>query len=221
MLLAIDTATSALGIALHSGSEVLAESVWHSESRHTVELAPEVAVALRRVGAGFGDLAAIAVALGPGSYTGLRIGLALAKGLALVHKLALVGIPTLDILAHGQAGREEPMVCLLRAGRGRVAALWYKWGRRAWKASGAPKTMTWEQLAEALKKPTYICGELGKEGREILRRSNLAQLAPPSLCLRRPSGLAELAWSQIRSGKLSDPGAIVPVYLPSAASDSA
>ncbi len=221
MLLAIDTATRALGIALHNGSEVLAESVWHSEARHTVELAPEVAVALRRAGADFSDLTAIAVALGPGSYTGLRIGLALAKGLAMVHKLTLVGIPTLDILAHGQAGREEPMVCLLMAGRGRVAALWYKWGRRAWKASGAPRTMTWEQLAEALNKPTYICGELGKKGREVLRGNKLAQLAPPSLCVRRPSGLAEMAWAQIRSGKLAEPAAIVPIYLPSAASKSA
>jgi len=221
LLLAIDTATRSLGIALHSGSEVLAESVWTTESRHTVELAPEVAIALRRTGVKFGELSGVAVALGPGSYNGLRIGLALAKGLALVHKLTLIGVPTLDILAHGQPAREEPMVCLLQAGRGRVAALWYKWGRRSWKANGAPKAMTWEQLGQTLKKPTYVCGEFGKEGREALRGSQFAQLAPPSLCIRRPSALAELAWSQIRTGKLAEPATIVPLYLPSAASETA
>jgi tRNA threonylcarbamoyladenosine biosynthesis protein TsaB len=168
---------------------------------------------VRRTGTQFRDLTAVAVALGPGSYTGLRIGLALAKGLALAHKLTLIGVPTLDILAHGQPPREEPMVCVLQVGRGRVAALWYKWGRRSWKSSGTPKAMTWEQLGESLKKPSYVCGELGKEGREVLRGSQFAQLAPPSLCLRRPSALAELAWSQIRTGKLTDAAALVPQYL--------
>jgi tRNA threonylcarbamoyladenosine biosynthesis protein TsaB len=221
VLLAIDTATRSLGIALHSGSEVLTECVWATEARHTVELAPEVAIAVRRTGAEFRQLTAVAVALGPGSYTGLRIGLALAKGLALAHKLTLIGVPTLDILAHSQPAREEPMVCVLQAGRGRVAALWYKWGRRSWKASGAPKAMSWEQLGESLKKPSYICGELGKEGREVLRGSPFAQLAPPSLCIRRPSALAELAWSQIRTGKLMDAAAVVPQYLATSAAETA
>src|SRR4030067_1209718 len=84
-------------------------------------LAPEGGTALRRPGAKCGELAAVAVALGPGSYNGLRIGLALAKGLALVHRLTLIGIPTLDILAYGQPSTEEPMRCLLPARRGRGA----------------------------------------------------------------------------------------------------
>jgi tRNA threonylcarbamoyladenosine biosynthesis protein TsaB len=221
VLLAIDTATRALGVALHSGSEVLAESVWTSQSGHTVELAPEVALAMRRAGASFRELTAVGVALGPGSYTGLRIGLALAKGLALAHKLTLIGIPTLDVLAHSQPAREEPMVCVLQAGRGRVAALWYKWGRRSWKASGSAKAMTWAQLGQALSKPTYVCGELGKEGREVLRTSPFAQLASPTSCVRRPSALAELAWSQIRSGRFTEPAQVVPQYLPTAASELA
>jgi tRNA threonylcarbamoyladenosine biosynthesis protein TsaB len=216
VLLAIDTATRSLGVALHSGSEVLSESIWTSEARHTVELAPQVAIAVRRAGTSLRELSAVAVALGPGSYNGLRIGLALAKGLALAHQLTLIGIPTLDVLAYGQPARQEPMVCLLQAGRGRVAALWYKWGRRSWKASGVPRSLSWEQLDQSLKKPTYVCGELGREGREALRTSQFAQLATPSQCIRRPSALAELAWAQIRTGKLIEAAAVVPLYLSSA-----
>ena len=147
MLLAIDTATKALGIALYSGTEVIAESLWRSHGRHTIELAPEVALALRRANVGNDSLTGVAVALGPGSYTGLRIGLALAKGLALVHKLELIGIPTLDILAQAQPARDEPMLCVIQAGRSRLAALWYKWDRKAgWKARKKPQTLTWEEV---------------------------------------------------------------------------
>ncbi len=216
LLLAIDTATHALGIALHSGTEVVAESIWRTHGRHTIELAPEVALALRRANVEHASLTGVAVALGPGSYTGLRIGLALAKGLALVHKLAIVGIPTLDILAHAQPARDEPMLCALQAGRGRIAALWYKWDRKGgWKARKKPQTLTWAEVLERLEEPTYICGELGEEGRQALRGSSEALLAAPSLCIRRPSLLAELAWKKMRSGKPGDPAILTPMYLAS------
>jgi len=81
MLLALDTATKTMGIALHDGSQVLAESIWSGVGHHTIELAPEVALMLRRIGGTTATLSSIAIAQGPGSYTGLRIGMALAKGL--------------------------------------------------------------------------------------------------------------------------------------------
>ena len=121
MLLAIDTATKMLGLALHDGAEVVNESIWFSNNHHTTELAPEVALAFRRAGTSQDQLTAVAVAQGPGSYTGLRIGMALAKGLSLAHNLPIIGIPTLDILAMAQPQREEPLLATLQAGRGRVA----------------------------------------------------------------------------------------------------
>jgi len=81
-------------------------------------------------------LTAVAVAVGPGSYTGLRIGMALAKGLSLSYNLPVVGIPTLDILASPQPPREGPMLAVMQAGRGRVAGGWYKWSRKGWSARG-------------------------------------------------------------------------------------
>ncbi len=102
MLLAIDTATRATGVCLANGAQILAEHIWHSERYHTVELAPEVAVLLQRNHVDLNDLEAVAVASGPGSYTGLRIGMALAKGIALAQRIPLIGVPTLDILAAAQ-----------------------------------------------------------------------------------------------------------------------
>ncbi|MFQ5932901.1 MAG: tRNA (adenosine(37)-N6)-threonylcarbamoyltransferase complex dimerization subunit type 1 TsaB [Nitrospiraceae bacterium] len=213
MLLAIDTATKMLGLALYDGAEILNESVWYSNGHHTTELAPEVALSFRKAETNQAELTAVAVAQGPGSYTGLRIGMALAKGLSLAHNLPVIGVPTLDILAEAQPQREEPMLATLQAGRRRVAAVWYKWTRNGWTARKGMKTLTWEELAGELKQATYICGELDSEAREALKREPLAVLAPASMCVRRPSVLAELAWPKARRVKAEDPSTLAPIYL--------
>src|SRR3972149_7220835 len=79
MLLALDTATDTIGLALTDGARILAEEVWLARRHATVELAPETARLLRRTGAREDQLQGIAITIGPGSYTGLRIGFALAK----------------------------------------------------------------------------------------------------------------------------------------------
>jgi len=79
MLLALDTSTRMVGLALYNGVQVLSETVWLSRDFHTVELAPAIASMLTRSEIKTTDLSALAVAIGPGSFTGLRIGLAFAK----------------------------------------------------------------------------------------------------------------------------------------------
>jgi tRNA threonylcarbamoyladenosine biosynthesis protein TsaB len=213
MLLALDTATHLVGIALHDGQTILSECSWIGARRQTSELAPEVALALRRVDVTPRQLSAVAVAIGPGSFTGLRIGLAFAKGLALAHHIPLVGVPTLDILAWGQPRRDEPMLALLHAGRGRVVGVWYKWKASGWQATAEPEVMTWPEMRERITSPTYVCGELEKENREDLSGHAQARLAPPALCVRRPGVLAEIAWNKLRSGWNIQPSEVVPIYL--------
>lgn len=217
MLLALDTATKTMGIALHDGSQILAESIWSGVGHHTIELAPEVALMLRRIGCTTATLSSIAIAQGPGSYTGLRIGMALAKGLALTHNLPLVGIPTLDILVKGQPRRPEPLLAVLQAGRNRIAGMWYKWGPKGWQSSGKAENLTWVDVRERLEERTYICGDLDPEGREILAEQPHAVLAQPAECVRRPSILAELAWERIRAGMTFDPTTLMLIYLKSQA----
>ncbi|MEW6566762.1 MAG: tRNA (adenosine(37)-N6)-threonylcarbamoyltransferase complex dimerization subunit type 1 TsaB [Chloroflexota bacterium] len=213
MLLAIDTATRAIGLGLHDGSQVLAEVTWISRGYHTLELAPEVGLLLRRAGLSADALTAVAVAQGPGSFNGLRIGLAMAKGLALAHRLPLVGIPTFDILALAQPRREGALLALIEAGRGRWAGLWYKSGRTGWTAQGEAEALTWEQVVDRVEEPTYLCGELGARERESLAGNGRVTLASPSQCLRRPGFLAELAWERLKAGKLGDPAELTPIYL--------
>ncbi|MFO7584161.1 MAG: tRNA (adenosine(37)-N6)-threonylcarbamoyltransferase complex dimerization subunit type 1 TsaB, partial [Anaerolineales bacterium] len=75
MLLALDTSTPQIGIALYDGARVLAEHLWVSKARHTVELAPAVAQMLQQTGTDISQVAAVGVAIGPGSFTSLRVGL--------------------------------------------------------------------------------------------------------------------------------------------------
>lgn len=215
MLLAVDTATRTIGIAVYDGARVLAESLWLGGRHHTISLAPEVAMMLRKVDLSAQDLSAVAVASGPGSYTGLRIGVSFAKGLALAHNLPMVGIPTLDILAHGQPRRKEPMLVIIEAGRGRVAGMWYKWGRLGWRAQAEPENFTWTEIRKQFEKKSYLCGEIDVAERKALSDESKVILASPANCIRRPSVLAELAWEKVRKGKGLDPASIVPQYLDS------
>jgi tRNA threonylcarbamoyladenosine biosynthesis protein TsaB len=215
VLLALDTATRMIGIALHDGENLLAESLWLGGRRHTVLLGPEVALMLRKIDAQAEDLTAVAVASGPGSYTGLRIGMAFAKGLALSHQLPMVDVATLDVLAQGQSKRSEPLLALIEAGRKRVVGMWYKWGRNGWKARGEAGNYSWDEVIAQLEKKSYLCGEISAEARKKLNEISNVRLASPVDCVRRPGILAELAWERIRKGKLTDAAEIRPEYIDS------
>jgi tRNA threonylcarbamoyladenosine biosynthesis protein TsaB len=214
MLLALDTSTHTIGVALYNGYQVLCESIWTSRDYHTVELAPKVAEILSKSGLSTSDLTILAVAIGPGSFTGLRIGLALAKGLALAHRIPMVGIPTLDILAAAQPLREENMVAVLRAGRGRITTGWYHRSGGTWKSTGAFEILTATELSERIQTPTLVCGELVEEERRLLaRKRKNVLLASPAQSVRRPAYLAELAWHRWQSGQVDNPVSLSPFYL--------
>lgn len=214
MLLAIDTATRALSLALFDGDEVLAEFSWKSANYHTVELTPSVAVMLQQAGLAPADLKGIAVSLGPGSFTGLRIGLGMAKGLSLANSTPLIGIPTLDIVAASIGPEEMPLCAILQAGRGRICVGRYSWDDGAWHPDGEPEITNWEALVEDLKAPTLFAGEIDPVGGKLLRRRRTrAFVLSAAAGLRRAGFLAELGWERLKRGRLDDPATLVPIYL--------
>lgn len=214
MLLAVDTSTQAVGIALYDGIVVVSEQVWISQQYQTVELAPRVSAMIDQAGLTMEDVKVLAVATGPGSYTGLRIGLSFAKGMAMAGHLGIVGIPTLDILAASQPPLELPLIAVLQAGRGRLAAGRYTFSSGRWQPDGPARIMPVRDLAAKIKSPTFVCGELTSEERTILRRKRInVILASPAQCVRRPSYLAELGWQLWRKGMTDDPATLTPDYL--------
>lgn len=215
MLLAVDTSTTQVGLALYDGpqGQVIGEYAWRSSRRHTVELAPAISHLLTRCGFTMEDVGALGVALGPGSFTSLRVGLSLVKGLALARHLPLIGIPTLDILAAPQPASKHPLIAVIQAGRGRLAAGWYRSSKNGWQAKGPARVVTVEALLDELESPSIVCGELTSQERQRLSEKADVHLASPAQSIRRPAVLAELAWTRWQEGKVDDEAALAPIYL--------
>ncbi len=215
MLLAVDTSTAQLGLALYDGTQVIGELTWQGRARHTQELAPAVAGLLERVGARGDALQALGVALGPGSFTSLRVGLAFVKGLALARRLPLVGVPTLDVVAAAvPLDPARRLVAVLQAGRGRLAVVWYQAAGNGWQAEGPATVTTADELAHQIKRPVILCGELtAEERRRLARRYKNVRLASPAQCVRRPALLAEIAWRRWQAGQVDSAASLAPIYL--------
>jgi tRNA threonylcarbamoyladenosine biosynthesis protein TsaB len=214
MLLALDTSTPQIGIALYDGAHVVAEHLWVSKARHTVELAPAVAQMLQQTGTDISQVAAIGVAIGPGSFTSLRVGLAFAKGLAMSRSLPLVGIPSLDILAAPVAvDASRPLACVLAAGRGRLALGWFNASENGWQAAGSASVTTAEAVAAQAASPTLLTGELTAAERQVLSKNEKISLTSPASATRRPGILAELAWRRWELGQTDPAASLAPIYL--------
>jgi tRNA threonylcarbamoyladenosine biosynthesis protein TsaB len=213
MLLAVDTSTTQVGLALYDGAQVIGEFSWRSGQRHTVELAPAVADLLARCALTMNDVNALGVALGPGSFTSLRVGLALAKGIALSRHIPLIGIPTLDILAQAQPVSKLPLAVAIQAGRGRYALSWYKVSRKRWQAQGEARVVTLDEIMAAVQSPAMMCGEFGAEARQKIMENKNVRLVSPANSVRRPAVLAELAWARWQNDDVDDDASLAPIYL--------
>ncbi len=213
MLLALDTATQRASIALHDGAVLRAECTWESSNRHTVTLLSRVVEMLDASGLTATDLTAVGVCIGPGSYTGVRVGVSVAKGLASSRKLPLVGVPTLDILAAAQPQDERPLYAVFAAGRKRVGYGRYRWQSEGWQADTGVQVVTWRQLIDELELPAVMVGEIEAVGRESMRSLfGRVELPPPASHLRRAGYLADIAWRRLRASQVDAPSALLPLY---------
>src|SRR5207245_3911031 len=131
-LLALDTSTEWASVAIFDGAAVLAEETWHAQRRHAEDLFPTIERLLGLSRVQIGALDKIAVATGPGSFTGLRVAIAAAQGLARGSGAALVGVSTLDVLAYPHASSKQRTCPLLPAGRGEYYAAFYQERNRKW-----------------------------------------------------------------------------------------
>ena len=215
LLLAIDTATRFAGLALYDGAVIRSEAIWQSHENHSVELMPALVRMLDQQGVSVQDLSAVAVALGPGSFTGLRIGLSVAKGLAQAQNMPIFGVPTLPILAFQHAEQRRPVWSVVRAGRGRLCAARYTHRRGQWRWNSNLHLTTLDGLIELISKRCLVCGELRRKEIEYIseRTDTDVRFATPSQSVRRPACLAELAWQRFEIGDSDDLATLSPIYL--------
>jgi len=199
IVLALDTALETCSAAVTDGDRVLAARSEPMARGHQERLAPLVAEVMAEAGIGFGALDRIGVTVGPGSFTGLRVGLAFAKGLGVALDRPVVGIGTLEALAAGTAGFAAAVI---DARRGQV----YVQGLRDGRPAAEPQALAVEDAADMLiyidaAGPTRLVG---------LGAALLAQAFPGATVDPRPGAdpvrLAALAAA-------AEPGLLKPIYL--------
>ena len=196
-------------MALFDGQRVLSETTWLAGREHSTRLLVEVEIALERVGMTAQQLMGLVVARGPGSFTGVRVALSVAKGMAAGLGIPAWGVSTLDALALAAEPTSLPLRVLVEAGRGRYATALYRGGLE----TEAARLMTVKEVTESLSEPTLLVGELHVEDREALKANLSVRLAPVASGARRAGLVAELGWRLAQRGEPGDPSLLDALYL--------
>ncbi|MFC2045169.1 tRNA (adenosine(37)-N6)-threonylcarbamoyltransferase complex dimerization subunit type 1 TsaB [Chloroflexota bacterium] len=215
MLLAIDTSTDTASIALVRDDDVLAELTWHCEQNHTVELLPNLDDLLNITGLDIQSVTSIAVARGPGSFNGLRVGISTAKGLAFSMNIPIVGVTTMEIEAYQHAATGLPICPVFNAGRGEIAsAMFQKKGNR-WQQLTTEHITTIDDLCSQITTKTVFCGQYIPVIASQLKKHLKQKAFIPTLAarLRRAGYLAELGKKRLEAGSYDNPTTLQPLYL--------
>lgn len=216
MLLAVDTSTRYAGVALYGASrngtgQIFFSHSWYSTQNHTAELMPAVSLILKSQNLAVDDLRGVTVALGPGGFSALRVGMSVAKGLALTTGIPLAGVGTLDLEAYPYLNSGVPVCAILDAGRSEVAsALFGPDGQRTREDMICPAA----DLVDAIQGEVLFCGEgvinWGELIRERLGAGGVVMTPRPSW---RLWSLSELGWQRLEEDDVSDLASLQPTYL--------
>jgi tRNA threonylcarbamoyladenosine biosynthesis protein TsaB len=216
-VLGIESATSVAAAAVAGNEGILAERMVFNQRTHSVNLLPMVKSVLEESGVGKHALAGIAVSGGPGSFTGLRIGMSTAKSLAQVLGLTAVGISTLDSLAYPLAGYRGYICPVLNARRNEVYTSIYD-HKAVLTCLAGPMAVHPEKLVEVLLSlggPVLFAGDGVSKYAGIFKAGlgEMARFAPAMSNFPRGAAVAELGLAAIREGRGVDPAVLCPEYI--------
>ncbi len=218
-VLGIESATPVAGVAVANRGGILAERLVNNRKTHSGHLLPMIRAVIEEAGIGPSDIGGIAVSSGPGSFTGLRIGMTTAKTLAQVWRLPVVGVSTLDALAYSLSGLANLVCPVLNARKNEVYTAVYD------VSGGATNNLTGFRAL----KPEVLAGLLGKwpdrgvtflgdgveEYRDIFNEllGNRVFFAPSSAALPRGGSVADLGRIKLERGEGLDPLVLLPNYV--------
>lgn len=214
-ILGIDTATWIASVGLRIGQALVAEKSQAASGSHAVSLLELIEETLRTAGIAVHDLDAIAVSSGPGTFTGLRVSLSVAKGLAYATGARLVGVPTLEALARSVADQESPICALLDARKGEVYAACFQPTREGLRRLTADLLLTPEALLEQLPAPCVILGDGVSRYGEFLRHrvKTPMTLLSPDAYGPRGGVVALMGAERLQAGESDDLSRLEPTYI--------
>ncbi len=216
-ILAIDTATLVSSVAVATADSLLAEITLQTKKTHSELLMPHIAKLLDMAQVAKSDLKGVAVSVGPGSFTGLRIGLSTAKTLAYALQIPLVGVSTLAAMAYGCPVPGVILAPMLDAQKGNVYQALFEWHQGELKEI-QPAVVT--EAAAALEslsqqeRPVIVMGESAAMYRDKIEQigKNLI-LAAPHVVIQRAGSVAGLGYKLIKQGVRHDVMGLEPLYI--------
>jgi len=212
LLLAIDTSTEIAGLSLYDG-DLISEVNWNAGRSQTRTIVDQLRNLLAVNQCRLSGIGAIAVAIGPGSFNGLRVGLSLAKGLSYGLELPIFGVVTLDLVAYPHARSRTPIRAVVRAGRDRVVYADYQHRHGRWERSSEMLNRTLEELTMSLPNRVLVAGELDQRQVAALEQDARVVLPSPALRVRRPSYLAEIGFERWQAGEADALDRLEPIYI--------
>lgn len=217
MILAINTSTLQFGLALLDGEgAILAEYLMAEGESHFGSLMPALDFLLRTSQYDIHTLKCLAVSKGPGSFTGLRVGLSVAKGLCHALKLPIVGISSLEALASQLPHSALPVTSILDSRKGECFAAQFVWtdGHNL-KRTSEDLALGFGDLPLLLETPSLFIGNsFASQGPRIIEMlGNRALLAPPHCWGLRPSAIGYIGLKRFEAHALDDPHTLTPIYL--------
>ncbi|MBA1333989.1 MAG: tRNA threonylcarbamoyladenosine biosynthesis protein TsaB [Firmicutes bacterium] len=217
-VLAIDTSSIVASAAVLDGDKLAAEYILNHRKTHSEHLLPIIEEILESCGTDISEIDIIAVASGPGSFTGLRIGAATAKGLAHALGIPVVGVPTLDGLAFNLPYCDGIICPIMDARRNQVYTALYRWEQDGLCRIKDHSALSIEELLTELKAMSgkvIFLGDGVPVHREYIKEilGDRALFAPPNADRQRASSLAELAIRSFRRGLMTKYNEFTPFYL--------
>lgn len=214
-LLAVDTSTLSCGVAVADEEGLLSESLFTSRQTHSRHLLGMVEETLSRSGLALSDLDGFSVTRGPGSFTGLRIGMSVVKGLAEVAGKPVAGISTLEALARGAVLANKPILAMVDARKGEVyAALYAPDGKGGVMELSPPEAVSPEALLARMDGDVLCVGSGAVAYGETIEEALGEKAFFAAECNTiRPSVVASLAFGAFQRGDVVTAAAVSPLYL--------
>ena len=222
-ILALETSAKAVSAAVSEGGKILCSGYQDTGLTHSRTLMPIVEHILKNIGLSVADMDAIAVAAGPGSFTGIRIGVAAAKGLAFAADKPAVGVSTLAAMARNVAFCDGLVICAMDARRQQVYNALFEAKDGQLTRLTPDRAISLEELAAELEndpRPKTVVGDGAKLCFAHLTEAGIScRLAPAHLVMQNAMSVALEAEAMAAEGKLVSAQALEPVYLRPAQAD--
>jgi tRNA threonylcarbamoyladenosine biosynthesis protein TsaB len=214
-ILGIETATKTGGVAIVSEDGVLAEYTLNIEVTHSERLMSTVDRVFKDTGLRMASIDGFGVSIGPGSFTGLRIGLSTVKGLAFTTGKPVAAVPTLKALAWNMPYARYPVCPLLDARKKEVYAALYRYEGRELVQELLETVLPLAELAERVVGEVLFTGEGARLFAGDIERlfAGRAHLAPRSATVPSAASIAEIALGMINVGRQTGPDGLSPMYI--------